>query len=156
MAKVQKIDFYRPHKRVQEDGSVFNRFTGEYEYPPSRTKQAHLKECDINTILKQFSVTGQLTHISAKAALGAYQDLPDTVDFQDAQNLVIEAQKAFASLPAKTRERFQNDPAEFLAFMGDEANRDEAIKLGLVVPPPAKSEDPPPAAGEPEKGDPAQ
>lgn len=148
MAKtISKYDFYRPHKRVQEDGSIFNRFTGEYEFPPSRTKQSHLAECDINNIIKQFSVSGQIAHINAKAALGAYVDLPDELDFQFAQNTVIEAEKAFMTLPAKVRERFHNEPAEFLEFMGNEANREEAINLGLVPRPAPKAEIPAVQAG---------
>jgi len=140
--KTIQYDRYRPHARVQEDGSVFNRFTGEYEFPPSRTKQSHLQECDVNNIIKQFSVTGQIAHINAKAALGAYVDLPDEMDFQAAQNTVIEANKAFMTLPAKVRERFANQPAEFLAFLNDPANRGEAIQMGLIPRPAPKAEIP--------------
>lgn len=140
--KTVQYDRYRPHARVQEDGSIFNRFTGEYEFPPSRTKQSHLKECDINNIIKQFSVTGQITHVSAKAQLGAYQDLPDQLDYQEAQNTVIAAERSFMTLPAKLRERFENEPSQFLAFLGDPANREEAVKLGLVNAPP-RAENPP-------------
>ncbi|QXP08371.1 MAG: internal scaffolding protein [Arizlama microvirus] len=138
---------WRPHKRVQEDGAIVTQL-GEVTYPPSRTKQSHLAECDINNIVKQFSVTGMVTHINAKAMQGAYVDLPDELDFQAAQNTVIEGQKAFATLPAKVRERFGNEPAGFLAFMSDEKNRPEAIELGLLPRPPAA---PPEAAKAPSK-----
>jgi len=145
-----KYSFHRPHDRVQEDGSIVNHRTGEVTYPPSKTKQSFLAECDINRILKQFSVTGQINHVNARAALGAYVDLPDQIDFQTALNTVVEGERAFGSLPAKLRERFGNDPAEFLGFLADENNRPEALKLGLINPPqpsptPTPSPDGPPS-----------
>lgn len=143
MTKSLSLDFYRPHKRVQFDGTVRDRVTGKVSVPPSKTKQSHLRECDINIILKQFSVTGMLTHINANAALGRYADLPDQLDYQESLNIVAQGEAAFASLPAKVRDRFENDPALFLAFMADPKNRAEAIELGLVIPPPPP---PPPAA----------
>lgn len=135
--------FYRPHARVTEDGRVVNPVTGEITYPPSMTKQEFKAECDINNIIKQFSATGMLRHISSKASTGSYQDLPESVDFQDALNTVHAGQAAFATLPSKVRSRFGNDPAEFLIFLNDPANEPEARALGLlnpavaaVVPPP--------------------
>jgi len=141
--------FHRPHKRVQYTGQLVNHITGELFTPPRRVKQAHVPECDINNILKQYSATGQIRHMSAKAAMGAYVDLPDGLDFQEAVNIVLEGEKAFSTLPSKVRDRFGNDPTAFLAFMADGSNQDEAIKLGLAtkrVPPPAPSPAPVPAA----------
>lgn len=140
---MQKYCFYRPHERVQYDGSVTNPVTGEVTYPVSKTKQAMLAECDVNRIIKQFSATGQIKHISAKAALGAYTNLPNDMDFQSALNIVIEGEKAFATLPAKVRDRFGNSPAEFLQFLDDPKNKDEAIALGLFKKPPAPPQEPP-------------
>lgn len=122
--------FYVPHERVY--APIANLRTGEIE--PSKTQQEHLVSCDINNIIKQFSKTGQLTHISAKAAQGAYLDLPDPVDYQEAQNIMLEASSSFSSLPAKVRDRFENDPAQFLAFMADPKNEKEARELGLLTP----------------------
>lgn len=132
MAKSPMYDHYRPHKRLHAPTELLDPVTGEYFVPPDRTKQAHLRECDINTIIKQFSSTGMLSHVSAKAAQGAYMDLPDPIDFQQAQNILIEGQQAFASLPSKLRDRFNNEPAEFLAFLQDAKNKAEAIELGLI------------------------
>lgn len=100
---------------------------------PSKTKQSEMAACDINNIVREFTRTGMLSHISAKAATGAYADLPDSLDFQESLNTVIAAQASFDSLPSKVRSRFHNDAQEFLEFMADPANQDEAIKLGLAV-----------------------
>ena len=105
------------------------------------TKQEFVAECDINNIIKQYSATGQLKHISARAAQGQYMDLPDDLDFQTSLEIVRQAQEAFATLPSSTRARFENDPQNFLAFLSDPANQDEAIKLGFATDrrPPLKS-----------------
>jgi len=123
---------FKPHKRVTEDGTILNRATGEYERPPSMTKQEFLKETDINNILKQYSVTGMLNHVSANAAQGRYEDLPDPTDFQESLHQVKEAETAFMSLPSKLRARFDNEPVNFLAFLEDPSNEQEARALGLL------------------------
>lgn len=143
------MSFYRPHKRVVSDGRLekIDPKTGEVIRfkPPARTKQAHVAECDINNILKQYLKTGMVRHVSQRAEMGAYADLPDQVDFQDSLNTVIRAQNVFADLPSKLRSRFGNDPREFLEFMANPDNQDEAIKLGLVTDkrPPPIEETPP-------------
>lgn len=139
---------FKPHKRVTEDG-IIELAHGELVRPPSMTKQEFVRECDINNILKQYSVSGMLNHINSKASQGTYADLPDAVDFQDSLHQVEAARAAFMTLPSKLRARFDNEPAQFLAFVGDPANLDEMRKLGLAKPapeePPAPSSPTPPS-----------
>lgn len=134
MSKTQRRSFFRPHKRVQFTGEVLDTSTGELVKQPSMTKQGHKDECDINKILKQYRVTGVINHISAHARQGAYEDLPDPIDFQEALNMVQAAETAFATLPAKVRDRFQNDPIGFLEFTSDPKNAKEMAELGLTTP----------------------
>lgn len=127
--------FYVPHDRSATwyTGELVDPNTGEISSPPSMTKQEFVKECDINNILTQYKLTGQIRHISAKAAMGVYDDLPDPIDFQESMNLILAAEDSFATLPAHVRSRFGNDPTEFLSFMANPANQDEIIKLGLAT-----------------------
>lgn len=134
MAKPTINGHYRPHKRMQERGEILNHVTGELFQPPSLTKQEFQRECDINNIIKHFGTTGMFNHVNARAAQGAYQDLPDAVDFQESLHTIKAAEDAFMTLPAKVRDRFGQDPAEFLAFMADPANLEEIRKLGLAKP----------------------
>jgi len=127
----EQFSFYRPHKRVYAD---VNPDTGELVDKVSMTKQEFVAECDINNIVKLYSTTGQLNHLSAKAAQGAFDDLPDPVDFQESIHILQQAERAFLDLPAKVRDRFHQDPAQFLAFMADPANEKEARELGLLKP----------------------
>lgn len=140
-----QYSFYRPHKRVTFDNLKLDPRTGELVEIPSMTKQEFVAECDINNIIKQYSTSGVIKHISAKAAEGQYVDLPDDVDFQQSLEIVRQGQAAFATLPSSVRSRFQNNAQEFLMFMADPANQDEMIKLGLATDtrPPKAPETPP-------------
>ena len=128
--------FYRPHKRVTEDNLSVDPMTGELEYLPSMTKQEFQAECDINNVVKAFSATGMFKHVSARAGLGTYEDLPDPSDFQHALHEVQRARDAFMTLPSKIRSRFGNDPQEFLSFTSDPSNLEELRTLGLANPAP--------------------
>jgi len=96
---------------------------------PSLTKQSFRDECDINNILRQFNVTGQLP---AGSVQPQYGDFSGITDYQSALNAVMAAQDSFLQLPAKVRAKFDNDPALFVEFASDEANRDEMKALGLL------------------------
>jgi len=96
---------------------------------PSLAKQSFRDECDINNILRQFNVTGQLP---AGSVQPQYGDFSGITDYQSALNAVMAAQDSFLQLPAKVRARFDNDPALFVEFASDEANRDEMKALGLL------------------------
>lgn len=97
---------------------------------PSRTKQAFKAECDINNILNKYQKTQLLTHVNRQQ--GSYGDFSNVTDYQTALNTVIQAQEAFLGLPAKVRAKFQNDPSQFVQYVSDSSNYDEAIKLGLI------------------------
>lgn len=99
----------------------------------TRTKQSFQAECDINNIMAKYAKTGVLEH--TRNVQGAYGDFSDVPDFQEARNRLIAAEEAFMALPAAIRKRFDNDPEQFVAFLSDDANRDEAVKLGLVQKP---------------------
>lgn len=151
-----QFSFYRPHDRYATSwkNEVVDPITGEITNPPSMTKQQHLAECDINNIIKSYQITGQIRHISSKAAMGSYEDLPAAPDFQDAMNMVIQAEASFATLPSHVRARFGNDPAQFLTFIGDPTNKEEVYKLGLAqrpkTTPPEPSEAPPATPSSPQ------
>jgi len=154
--------FYRPHDRLKTafTNEWIHPVTGEITHPPSRTKQEFKDECDINNIIKAYKITGQIAHISANAAKGVYMDLPEPTDYQESLNIIRQAEQSFDSLPAKIRDRFKNDPTQFLDFLKDPKNRDEAMDLGLIdrppIPvapaaPPVAPAAPPPAPPEPAK-----
>lgn len=107
-----------------------SRSTGVVMRSRGVTKQSFRDECDINNIMKKFEKGQMVNHVNKHR--GSYGDF-DVVDYQSAMNTIISAQESFASLPAKVRARFNNDPAGFLEFVGNPDNRDEMVKLGLIV-----------------------
>lgn len=135
--KVRKfLDYDGPKFDKGLDCSV-DKDTGEVLV--SMTKQSFKEECDINRLMAKYEKTGVLDHVNKRPP--EYGNFVGVVSYQDSLNIVLEAREIFAGLPARIRDRFGNDPAQYLAFIDDPKNKDEAIKLGMIMPPPA---DPPP------------
>lgn len=118
---------------------------------PSRTQQSFRDECDINNILRKFNATGQLP---AGSVQPQYGDFSGITDYQSALNAVMAAQDSFLALPAKVRAKFSNDPALFVDWASDEANKDEMKALGLLREETAQAVVTSPS--EPGSGEPAQ
>lgn len=93
------------------------------------TEQSHKDNCDVNKIIKKYSKTGLINHVSQFEA--SYGDAL-SMDFKQANDFVIGAQKKFDELPSNIRKRFKNSAYELLEFMEHPENRPEAIKLGLI------------------------
>ena len=102
------------------------------------TQQHFAKECDINEIVRRFGLTGELPENLKMPVSG---DFTGVSDFQTAMNIVRQAEEEFLRVPAEVRARFANDPGRLMAFLDDPANRDEAVKLGLVNAPAERTRD---------------
>lgn len=102
----------------------------EYE---GRTEQTHRAECDINNILRRYEQTGLITHVNETVA--QYGDFSEVSDYQTSLNRVMKAQESFMALPSDIRKYFDNDPAKFLDFVGDPANKEAMYELGLASAP---------------------
>jgi len=98
-------------------------------FEPSKTQQHMSIECDINEIIRK-AKNGQV--IPDDGRRPSFGDFGDLEDYQSSLNHVIDAQAAFNNLASNIRDRFNNDPSRLLAFVSNEKNRDEAIKLGLI------------------------
>jgi len=95
-----------------------------------RTKQSFKEQCDINSIVAKGRARGFIEHINSRPAF--YDDVSNVPSYQEALQIVIDADTAFMSLPAKVRERFGNDPGKMIDFIQDENNIKESRDLGLV------------------------
>lgn len=98
---------------------------------PTMTQQHYKDQTDINRIVERFLSTGELPQA---AVLPTYADYEGVFDFQTAQNALVAGNRAFMSLPAKMRARFENDPQKYMEFCTNEENRDELKKMGLLKP----------------------
>lgn len=99
------------------------------------TQQQFVAECDINTIMKQYMRTGDLTHIYE--AVGQYGDFSDVLDYREGIHQIWAAEASFMELPSDVRDRFDNDPAKFIDFATNPENLDEMreLKLAPALPP---------------------
>lgn len=107
------------------------------------THQEFKDECDINTIVQLFGLTG---HIPQSVRAPVYADYTGVDDYRTAIHAVREAEESFAAMPANVRERFRNDAAAFVDWCSDDRNYDEAVKLGLIFKPAAAPAADPPGA----------
>lgn len=98
---------------------------------PTRAQQQFEEECNINTIVERFGITGQLPQ---NLQVPLQNEFTEIMDYQSALNKLIEADHAFSQMPAPVRERFGNDAGAFVAFCSDPANLEEARKLGIARP----------------------
>lgn len=118
---------YEPHKRVKQH-------VGE----KTLVQQSSRDETDINRIMAKYEKTGVLTHVARYA--GQYGDFSGVPDYKAGMEIVMAADDMFMSLPAKIRDRFNNDPAQFIEFATDEKNQDEMRSMGLAPKAPAPAE----------------
>lgn len=100
---------------------------------PSMTHQCFTDECDINNIMAKYERTGLLEHVNRHQ--GQYGEFIDAPSYQEAQNLIIEANNMFMEIPAAVRAKFENSPAKFLEFVQDPNNLPEMYELGLAIKP---------------------
>lgn len=141
MAKCEP-SFPRPFIRTWDnyDRDAVSDATGLECKDVSLAVQSQKEEADINTIVRNFGVTGQ---IPQGVRVPSYGDFDLVDDYRSALEAIKEAEVSFMKMPADVRDRFANNPALFVDFCSDSSNLDEMRKLGLAVE--AKVE--PPVAG---------
>lgn len=107
--------------------------------------QADREDADINSIVKRFLKSGQLPP-SVKGN-PFYGDVSEFGNLQESLMKVQEAHDLFMQYPAEMRERFDNKAENLIDFLADEGNREEALKLGLIVALPKPAEPAPAPVG---------
>lgn len=110
------------------DTDAASKFTSLRTTEPSLAQQQFKDETDINTIARNFGLTGKLP---MPVYLPTFDDFTGVNDFQSALHAIQMADASFQAMPASVRERFQNDSQKFLEFTSDSRNAEEIKKLGL-------------------------
>ncbi len=110
---------YGPHRKS----------TIEFKEENSMTKQHHQDECDINKIMERFQVTKTFDHFSKFGE--QYADIKP-LDLHNALNITTKANTMFEELPSHIRNKFENEPKQFLKFIQNKENLQEARDLGLA------------------------
>ena len=111
---------------VHEESKGFDCMT------PSRTMQQFKTECDINNIIDNYTHSGVLPlGDGSQPVFGDFTKIP--LCYGDMVAMINESRERFMDLPSDVRRRFNDDPVELMKFIEDEANIEEAKKLGLIV-----------------------
>lgn len=119
----------RAYRHYDSDGVSDD--TGLECRDPSLAVQSQRDEADINTIVRNFGITGKLPE---NVRVPSYGDFESVDDYRSAIHAIRDAEKSFMAMPADVRARFDNDPQLFLEFCVDPSNLEEMRKLGLAVP----------------------
>lgn len=98
---------------------------------PTLAQQHFAEECDINTILERYTSTGLLPERNG----AFYADFSDVHDYRSSLESIREAEESFLTLPAKTRQLFNNDPGELIHFMSNPDNKSRLAEFGLAAEP---------------------
>lgn len=115
-----------------DDDTIGDRFAIDCPADPDfATKQSFKDECDVNTVVKRWLTSGVPP---VQGNEGIFADVSNIPDYRTCIDFVRSADAQFALLPSDVRERFSNDPAAFLDFVGNPDNGDELVALGLAVP----------------------
>lgn len=96
------------------------------------TRQEFKDECDINVLMSRYQSTGELPHLNTGSA--QFLDVSASLQFQESMNFIADAQSMFNELPSAIRDRFYNDPLQFLDFCSNDSNRVELAQMGLLTP----------------------
>lgn len=121
------------------DPQTSNRFRTYYDEPVidgieftelSLTQQQWKEDTDINNIIRNMGngLMPPMTEYPAR-----YGDFSEPLEYQDAMNIVITANKTFEALPAEVRHRFGNNPQSFLEFATNPENVEDMVKWGLAT-----------------------
>lgn len=93
------------------------------------TEEQHKSDVEIHAIMRKYKETGVVNHVNKYQ--GSYMDMISAPDFTEAQRQIAEAKSMFESVPSHIRDDFGNDPARFLDFMQNPANRDQIAEYGF-------------------------
>lgn len=95
-------------------------------YDDGMTDQSYKDSTDINKIIAKHARAGTLSMLAEhKGQFGDFADF----DFVTAQNTIARAKSIFHGLPGEVRREFNNDPAQFFAYVNDPANKDRLEQL---------------------------
>lgn len=96
----------------------------------SLTQQQFKDSADINILFGKYLETGEIPQVEGLA----YGDFTGIFDFQTAMNAVRTAEESFQTLPARIKNRFDNNPQKLVEFINDPNNKEEAQFLKLIKP----------------------
>ena len=93
-------------------------------------KQEFKDDADLNSIMRKFQKSGSIDH--AQIYQGTY-GVASPHQLHEAMNLVTHADTMFNELPSSIRNKFKNNAVDFLEYVQNPANAEEAKSLGISL-----------------------
>lgn len=99
---------------------------------PTMTIQSEKDNCDINVIMNRYATCGTPLPYRADGVQPVYADVSELGDYMENYQRCKQAEEMFNALPSALRKELDNNPANLLAFIQDEANRERCVEYGLI------------------------
>jgi phage internal scaffolding protein len=112
-------------KRVAIDCTDYDE-NGE---PFTLVEQHHKDALDIKQIIRNAKKGIISNHL--KKYDGQFMNLPNSVDYHGAQIVIAKAKEMWATVPAKVRASFNNDPSAYVDFMQNPENYEKIKDMGM-------------------------
>lgn len=122
----------RPRHNHKDEADYEDRTALDCTGDPGMTLQEPAEDADINVLMKRMGVKdgSALPYFANPRALyGDLSEMPD--DPVELAEIMRQGELAFMRIPASVRQRYRN-PEELFAWMNDDSNYEEAVKLGLL------------------------
>lgn len=139
------VEYGEPHPitgkrqtRPRHIGTVYDIPPDNGTYCADQVDRTGHESVDINELMKKYDPAGKqfakaITQGLQTDAGMYYDDFIDAPTFEQALNQSIHAEQQFAMLPANLRNRFENNPVNFLKYVNDPKTLDEQYSLGIRV-----------------------
>lgn len=98
-------------------------------------KQEYVKDCDINSILQAWALGYPINTTDEQRQFFATPEHFE-FDLRDKLEKGRQVEESFKELPVHIQTRFNHNPFDLIDFLANEANYDEAVKLGIIDPKP--------------------
>jgi hypothetical protein len=99
---------------------------------PTMTIQSEKDNCDINVIMNRYATCGTPLPYRADGVQPVYADVSELGDYMENYQRCKQAEEMFNALPSALRKELDNNPANLLAFIQNEANRERCVEYGLI------------------------
>lgn len=99
---------------------------------PTMAIQSEKDNCDINVIMNRYATCGTPLPYRADGVQPVYADVSELGDYMENYQRCKQAEEMFNALPSALRKELDNNPANLLAFIQNEANRERCVEYGLI------------------------
>lgn len=99
---------------------------------PTMTIQSEKDNCDINVIMNRYATCGTPLPYRTDGVQPVYADVSELGDYMENYQRCKQAEEMFNALPSALRKELDNNPANLLPFIQNEANRERCVEYGLI------------------------